>query len=98
MNKRHRKSGGKQPGKPKKMPGKSMAQNPSPEPMKPSMYLYDQQIPAGLKAAKPGDKVQIKATAVVDSKRESRRGGGSMDIEIQTMAVQAGGGRKKGSA
>ncbi len=70
----------------KKVPGKSVKQEPVPI-YRPTLYLDGKQVPADLAQVKPGKKVTLEVVARVVRKAEEAGGVSSVNLELQKVGV-----------
>lgn len=78
----------------KKTPGKSNVLASELQAYKPTIYLDDKQIPAGMKNAKVGSSVNLVVTGKIISKSErSDRDGTSNSVQIEIGKMQPGKGK-----
>jgi hypothetical protein len=71
----------------KKVPGKSVKQEPVPV-CRPTLYLDGKQVPADLTGVKPGKRVTLEVVARVVRKAEEAGGVSSVHLELQKIGVR----------
>ncbi len=71
----------------KKVPGKSVKQEPVPI-YRPTLYLDGKQVPADLAGVKPGKRVTLEVVAQVIRRAEGLRSGPEVSLELRKIGVQ----------